>query len=429
MAIYYVASNSGKPENDGLSELTPKSSYRELEIVPGDTILFKAGSVYRDAIHSPCGEEGKYITWDMYGEGEKPLFLGSVNLHDASLWTEKEKNIWACSYDFKSDVCNLIFDGDKECGVLAWEYEDLNAKGKWHFTYMGYLGDGKSNKVVPEHIVKSGKVLYVYCEGNPAEVYSDIECAVYGHRCLIAGNKYIRFNNIAGKYSGVHVYGQSMVKDVKISNCDFRFIGGCVWDRIQRIRFGNGIEVWEYGEDVTLEHSYFDQVYDSCTTHQGFKNEKPCVRINIVNNIFKNYGMAAYELRDLVALDTHFDGNICIGAGRGFSLQGETPPRKSELWPQPMGHHLFIWRIYGPTENGCITVRNNVFHDAPYGAAVYSTAHPDADAQLVFENNIYYKDEDTYLVRLGNKNYGKNEFALYQKEQNKDKGSRVENIF
>ena len=31
--------------------------------------------------------------------------------------------------------------------------------------------------------------------------------------------------------------------------------------------------------------------------------------------------------------------------------------------------------------------------------------------------------------REGNKNYGKNEFALYQKEQNKDKGSRVENIF
>lgn len=428
MATYYVDSVSGKPENDGLSELTPKSSYREIDIQPGDTILFKAGSVYRDAIQSPNGEEGKIIKYDMYGEGDKPLFLGSVNLHDKALWTEtKDKNIWACSYEFKSDVCNLIFNGDKECGVLAWEYEDLNEQGKWHFTLMGYLANGQ--KPLPEHIAAAGNTLYLYSEGNPAEVYSDIECAVYGYRCLLAGSRYVEFNNISGKYSGVHAYAQSMVKCVTIRNCEFRFIGGCVWDRIQRIRFGNGLEIWEYGEDVTLENCYFDEVYDSCTTHQGFKNENPCVRINIINNIFKNYGMAAYELRDKIAFDTHFDGNVCIGAGRGFSLQGETPPRKSELWPQPMGHHLFIWRIYGPTEGGCITVRNNVFHDAPYGAAIYSTAHPDADAQLVFENNVYYKDEDTYLVRLGGKNYGKNEFKTYQLEQNTDRGSRVEKLF
>ena len=46
-----------------------------------------------------------------------------------------------------------------------------------------------------------------------------------------------------------------------------------------------------------------------------------------------------------------------------------------------------------------------------------------------FENNVYYKDEDTYLVRLGGKNYGKGEFSKYQSEQNNDRGSRVEKIF
>ena len=293
-------------------------------------------------------------------------------------------------------------------------------------TYMGYDIDGR---YVPPEIAAMPKILYVYSNGNPAAYYGHIECAVFGHRCLITGKRYVNINNMSGKYSGVHVYGQSFVKSVSIKNCDFRFIGGCVWDRIQRIRFGNGIEVWEYGEDVTVENCYFDQVYDSCTTHQGFKNEKPCLRINIVNNIFKNYGMAAYELRDLVAQDSHFDNNLCIGAGRGFSLQGETPPRKSELWPQPMGHHLFIWRIYHASENGCITFRGNVFHDAPYGAAIYSTIAPEAEKQLRFENNIYYKNEDDYLIRLGGKNYGKNEFEAYQAEQDNDRGSRVENIF
>ena len=428
MATYYVDTVAGCAENDGLSENTPKNHFHGLDIRPGDTVLIKAGSVFRgDHLASPSGEPGKIITWDMYGTGPKPLFLGSVNLHDASMWKETDdRNIWAYQGEFDSDVCNLIFDGDKSCGVLAWEYEDLNAQGKWHYTHMGY---GDRGRVLPDWLQGKPRVLYLYSEGNPAEVYSDIECAVFGHRCLLAAKEYVTINNMSCKYSGVHAYGQSFVKCVTIRGCEFRFIGGCVWDRIQRIRFGNGVEIWEYGEDFTLENCYFDEVYDSCTTHQGFKNENPCLRINIVNNIFKNYGMAAYELRDRIALDTHFDNNVCIGAGRGFSLQGEVPPRKSELWPQPMGHHLFIWRIYKPTENGCITVRNNIFHDAPYGAAIYSTIAPEAEKQLVFANNVYYKDEDTYLVRLGGKNYGKNEFALYQSEQANDRGSRVEKLF
>ncbi len=94
-----------------------------------------------------------------------------------------------------------------------------------------------------------------------------------------------------------------------------------------------------------------------------------------------------------------------------------------------MGHHLFIWRIYHASEDGCITFRGNVFHDAPYGAAIYSTIAPEAEKQLRFENNIYYKNEDDYLIRLGGKNYGKNEFEAYQAEQDNDRGSRVENIF
>lgn len=124
---------------------------------------------------------------------------------------------------------------------------------------MGYDIDGR---YVPPEIAALPKILYVYSNGNPAAYYGHIECAVFGHRCLITGKRYVNINNMSGKYSGVHVYGQSFVKSVSIKNCDFRFIGGCVWDRIQRIRFGNGIEVWEYGEDVTVENCYFDQVYD-----------------------------------------------------------------------------------------------------------------------------------------------------------------------
>ena len=59
---YYVDSVSGKPENDGLSEKTPKHHYRALDIKPGDTVLIKAGSTFRDCLATPDGEEGKPIT-------------------------------------------------------------------------------------------------------------------------------------------------------------------------------------------------------------------------------------------------------------------------------------------------------------------------------------------------------------------------------
>ena len=62
MATYYVDPVCGKEQNDGLSESSPKSHYRQLQILPGDTILIKAGSVFRDFIASPSGEEGNVIT-------------------------------------------------------------------------------------------------------------------------------------------------------------------------------------------------------------------------------------------------------------------------------------------------------------------------------------------------------------------------------
>ena len=55
--------------------------------------------------------------------------------------------------------------------------------------------------------------------------------------------------------------------------------------------------------------------------------------------------MAAYEQRDALPQNAVFSNNVCMDAGEGFSKQGEIMPRKSEIWPQPMGHHIFFWRF------------------------------------------------------------------------------------
>lgn len=431
MATYYIDSTKGKATNNGLTETSPNNSYRNIDIKPGDTILFKAGSIFRDRLYSPNGEEGKPITWDMYGIGKKPEFWGSVDVTDASKWVEEEKNIWKYidSESFFNEPCNLIFN-DNDCGVLAWEYKDLDSQGKWFYTHLGY---DRYDRKMPDHLKDKPKFLYLYSEKNPAEYYGHIECALYYERIMMMASEYVSINNICVKYGGCHgfatLYG---LKNVTLNNCEFRFIGGAVWDEIGRVRFGNGAEIWCRGENFTVENCLFDEIYDSCTTQQGMNDEfGPCKNIIMRNNIFRNYGMAAYELRDRVVINSHFDNNICIGAGLGFSLQGETPPRKSELWPQPMGHHLFLWRIHKSSENGSLTINNNIFHEAPYGAAIYSTIHRDAEKQIHLSGNTYYSslDEDALLIRMGGNNYSKKTFEQYVEENDNDRGSKLEKIF
>ena len=128
--------------------------------------------------------------------------------------------------------------------------------------------------------------------------------------------------------------------------------------------------------------------------------------------------MAAYEQRDKLPLSGEFSGNVCADAGRGFSHKGETLPRKSEIWPAPMGHHIFLWRIEQPTPGAKFEIRDNVFMNAYAGAAIYSVNCPEADAQTVIDDNKYCVSERVLLARIGGHDY--NDFDEYVRATGKD---------
>ncbi|HHD83117.1 MAG TPA: hypothetical protein ENK92_03325, partial [Bacteroidetes bacterium] len=79
-STYYVDSNSGDDNNDGL---TPGTAWKTLSKVssftfqPGDRILLKAGSVWNDrlVLHGSGSAENPIIL-DMYGSGNKPIING-----------------------------------------------------------------------------------------------------------------------------------------------------------------------------------------------------------------------------------------------------------------------------------------------------------------------------------------------------------------
>jgi len=391
---YYVDSRA-IPGADGRSPETAVSSWREVTVLPGDSLLFARGSFFRDVLELPEGTADAPLFIGAYGEGEKPVFCGSVQIADPAKWKCIRENIWEYMDALPSEPCNLIFE-DGSCGVLAWEESELAKPDRWHYTMIG--GDGCSEW-------QDGAKLYLYSAGNPAMHHSSIEAAVYGSRHMVSCKAHATFEDIAFINSGVHGYGETDPHDITFRRCEFRYIGGKVWSRPLKIRFGNALECWNTGTNVLVENCFFDQIYDSCVTHQG-PGEQAGLAVNIVytGNTFKNFGMAAYEARDKVGVNVIFENNLCVGAGEGFSLQDETPPRRSEIWPQPMGHHLFIWRMPKATENGSIIVRNNTFGSTPYGAAVYSIVSREAEAQFVFEGNRYEKQEGL-IVRWNHQNF------------------------
>ena len=96
--IYYIDTTSGEDSNDGLS---PEKAWKTLgkansaKLDPGDSVLLKRGEAWREQLVPQSGDETGYVTYGSYGDGYKPVLLGSVTRNEASDWTHEGGNIWA----------------------------------------------------------------------------------------------------------------------------------------------------------------------------------------------------------------------------------------------------------------------------------------------------------------------------------------------
>lgn len=54
---------------------------------------------------------------------------------------------------------------------------------------------------------------------------------------------------------------------------------------------------------------------------------------------------------------------------------------------------------------GGLEIKNNIFYNAPYGAAIYSIISKNAEKQTVIEGNTYYTENKMLINRWGGINY------------------------
>ena len=379
MSTWYIDPENGSDAADGRSEDFPRRSWEGLEIRPGDRVLLRRGTILRGCIQSPDGLPGQPIVWGAYGEGQNPVICGSASHSAPEGWRQLSETIWEAVGLPRDEVCSIVFDGGASFGTLRWTEEALCEEGDWFFSHFDCEG------VLPDEPVR----LLLCCRENPGRRWRDIEVVLYGHRHLAAAEHDVVFQDLTFMNSGVHGVACVEAERISVLRCRFERIGGAVWSRERRIRFGNGVEFWRKARDIRVEDCSFSEIYDSCVTHQGSGDYPVPERITIQSNTFSRYGMAAYEVRDVIPREAVFAGNRCSEAGMGFSMQGEDPPRNSEIWPQPMGHHIFAWRIETPTPGGSIVFRENRFGSVACGSAEYSILAPEAEAQLLFSDNHF----------------------------------------
>lgn len=408
MKTYYVDMMLGDDALDGSSPENARKSYTDIPLAAGDELLFKRGGFCRDRLHAL-----PHVSYGAYGEGERPTFCGSTDISDVSLWEESEReNVWKCLKAISGDVGNIVFNENECSATFCWEMDELSENGDFYDAKNIY-GDVSKQDISP--------TLYLYSEGNPASVYSHIEAVSYNTRQLVKLGDGMSFEGLRFINSGVH--GMAGSGDgITVRDCVFENIGGCAWSHSQRIRFGNGFEIWEKGDDILIEDCSFKNIYDSCVTHQGpGADTKPAERFICRECRFDTYGMAAFEYRDKLPIDSVFADNVCLNAGCGFAMLGETLPRRSEIWPLPMGHHIFMWRIDGATDGGRLEIKNNYFGDAPAGAAIYSIISAEAEAEVELDFNTYTKNS-LILCRWG----GEDCFDLekYKAQSGQEKNGR-----
>ena len=403
-ADYYV-SNSGDDENSGTAPADAWQSIARVNsftIAPGDVIHFKCGGEWRRQLVPSSGSSQGHVTYTSYGDGPKPLLLGSVEMNDSADWQPVGTNLWE-TRPLPVDVGNIIFNNGQSCGIKMWEREDVDARNKFCYD-------------------RQQKTVLLYATQNPGTQFDDIECALKRHIINQGDRSYVIYDGLHLAYGGAHGIGGGGTHRITVRNCDLCFIGGGHQHSRKtkrgewHVRYGNGVEFWAGAHDNLVEHCRIWDIYDAGLTNQG-SGKNAQYNITYRNNLVWNceYSFEYWNRpAESVTYDIYFEDNLCFNAGQGWSHAQR---------PWPAGVHLMFFSNSAKTDK--FFIRRNVFHNAETAFLSIDAANWNGVDGLVLTGNIHYQKPDKTLVRWGGKSYLPSDFDTYKSDTGKDTDSRL----
>jgi hypothetical protein len=396
VATTYYVSNKGTDTNNGRSPQTAWATLARVNqgpLQPGDRVLFQRNDVWRGQLVPYSGAETGCITYGAYGDGQKPLFLGSISKSNSNNWTTEGNGIWTAG-GLPIDVGNIIFGDESACGVKVWRETDLKRDGDYWYDET-------------KHQVK------LRLAENPAKHYSRVECAMDRHVIDETERSHVVYENLMLKYGAAHGIGGGNTHHITVRSCDISFIGGGVLkgEGDGRVRYGNGVEFWAAAHDNLVEGCRLWEIYDTALTNQSHGPRTPQFNILYRNNVIWNceYSFEYWNHPKISEThDVYFINNTCVNAGYGWGHAQR---------PDPSGRHLCFYISSARAKR--IVVRNNIF-DGAKGPALYAPDWSKAQIDALEIDYNCWRQPEGIMIQLKGAAYTMADFAKYQSTWSKE---------
>ena len=378
--------------DDAADGLTPRTAWRTVQRLNGEKlprgtfVLFERGGVFRGGVTACSG-----VSYTAYGVGPKPCVTTSpFDGADPAKWEKTDaEDVWRIQIGTR-DVGTVVFDGGRAHAIKILPV--YNKDGTFNQQYGGRpFNNGYADLVGDLHFwhdysattkfkphAKGSGYLYLKSKQNPGTRFKSIEFCIGCHGFKVGRNDDVTIDNINVMYVGSHGVGAGAVKNLKVTNCTFAWIGGSIqaedlFGRSSPVRYGNAVEIWGGCENYTVENCHMREVYDAAVTHQfgmsSRKDNNPVYMKNVrySRNVIErcNYSIEFFMsgIKDPSENSSRMENilfvdNLMREAATGYCQQ------RPDLGP---GAHIKSWRFEGGKDRNRATgfvISNNLLYES-----------------------------------------------------------------
>ncbi len=395
MSNTYYVSVTGCDQHDGLSPERPIQTFEKVKSVVqrGDRVLFKRGDVFRLRTVFNCPDG---VTYDAYGEGDKPRIYGSLyNYAQDTMWEKTSENdLWKCAVDFDEDVCHIVFDDGAAWSVRRRSLAEVTEELDYFYDY-------------------DLKAVFLRCCGHPAKRFTSIEMGRSGLFCMVYDAQNITVRNLDFRHGNYAIYNDcgrvQELNGLRVEYCDFSWLGGHEGHYAPGgVRDGNAISLWGSARQVTVDHCNFYQLFDTAFTPQGAAPPNSVVAFEDITmsncRIEKCHWSTEFwiHVKDDngnqigIMRNIRFENNHFVSAGEGWAANqrwnGGPPSSSSHI-------QTFDDEECGVIEN--IVIRNNTFERGSHDLISFYWKK----AMPVLEGNTYIQVKGRPFAHMEGKAY------------------------
>jgi len=265
---FYV-SISGDDGNIGSIDKPWFSLGRSVRRLKGGDSLFVRGGLYREfgiSVSINASSSSKVLIKNF--NNEIPIIQGSQSLDNENDWVNNSGNIWSISIS-SYDIGNIWHD--EKASQKKYAFEDLHKQWDFYFDH-------------------EKKLLYLYSIKKPTLFSKNLEACISKvrgqHGCIIQNSSYVTIEGIVFKYVNSHGIQITNSDNITIKNVVLKYGGGSTLDFFNKVRYGNGIEIWNSASNILVEGCKIFSFYDSGLTNQGKNGLQDSIVFN--NNTIVN---------------------------------------------------------------------------------------------------------------------------------------------